>query len=61
VEARSTIPVYDHTAVATIFHPLLALIASAADRQLARHVEFLKEENKIPPEPSAQPGAYEAR
>jgi len=30
-----------------IFHPLLALIASAADRQLARYVEFLKEENKI--------------
>ena len=27
-----------------IFHPLLALIASAADRQLARYVEFLKEE-----------------
>jgi len=30
-----------------IFHPLLALIASAADRQLARYVEFLNEENKI--------------
>jgi putative transposase len=30
-----------------IFHPLLALIASAADRQLARYVEFMKAENKI--------------
>jgi len=47
VEGRFTIPVYDHTSVAKIFHPLLALIASAADRQLARYVEFLKEENKI--------------
>ena len=31
----------------SIFHPLLALIASATDRELAKHVEFLKEENKI--------------
>ncbi len=30
-----------------IFHPLLALIASVTDRQLARYVEFLKEENEI--------------
>ncbi len=30
-----------------IFHPLLALIASATDRELARYVEYLKEENKI--------------
>ncbi|WP_437186745.1 integrase core domain-containing protein [Planctomicrobium sp. SH668] len=30
-----------------IFHPLLALIASVTDRELARYVEFLKEENKI--------------
>jgi putative transposase len=30
-----------------IFHSLLALIASTADRQLARYVEFLKAENKI--------------
>ena len=30
-----------------IFHPLLALIASVTDRQPARYVEFLKEENKI--------------
>ena len=30
-----------------IFHPLLALIASATDRELAKYVEFLKEENKI--------------
>lgn len=30
-----------------IFHPLLALIASATDKELARYVEFLKEENTI--------------
>ncbi len=30
-----------------IFHPLLALIASATDRELAKYVQFLKEENKI--------------
>lgn len=47
VEGRCTLPGYDHTAAMKIFHPLLALIASAADRQLAWYVEFLKEENKI--------------
>lgn len=30
-----------------LWHPLLALIASATDKELARYVEFLKEENKI--------------
>lgn len=30
-----------------IFHPLLALIASGTDRELAKYVQFLKEENKI--------------
>ena len=30
-----------------IWHPLLALIASGTDKELARYVEFLKEENKI--------------
>ena len=30
-----------------IFHPLLALIASATDRELAKYVEYLKKENKI--------------
>ena len=30
-----------------LFHPLLALIASASDKALARYVEYLKEENKI--------------
>jgi putative transposase len=30
-----------------IFHPLLALIASATDRELAKYIQFLKEENKI--------------
>ncbi|MBI1346272.1 DDE-type integrase/transposase/recombinase [bacterium] len=33
--------------MAKIFHPLLALIASCTDRELAKHVQFLKEENKI--------------
>jgi len=33
--------------VAKIFHPLLTLIASATDRELAKYVQFLKEENKI--------------
>lgn len=33
--------------ITKIWHPLLALIASATDRELARYVEFLKEENKI--------------
>ena len=32
---------------AKIFHPLLALIASATNSELARYVEFLKEENRI--------------
>jgi putative transposase len=30
-----------------IFHPLLALIASATDKELAKYIQFLKEENKI--------------
>ena len=30
-----------------VFPPLLALIASATDRELAKYVEYLKEENKI--------------
>ena len=30
-----------------IFHPLLALIASATNNELAKYVEYLKEENKI--------------
>jgi putative transposase len=33
--------------MAKIFHPLLALIASGTDRELAKYVEFLKGENKI--------------
>ncbi len=32
---------------AKIFHPLLALIASATNNELARYIEFLKAENKI--------------
>jgi putative transposase len=30
-----------------IFHPLLSLIASATNNELAKYVEYLKEENKI--------------
>ncbi len=30
-----------------LFHPLLALIASASDRALAKHFRYLKEENRI--------------
>ena len=30
---------------AKIFHPLLALIASATSNELAKYIEFLKEEN----------------
>lgn len=37
----------EHTAVSKIFHPLLALVASATDSELAKYVEYLKEENKI--------------
>jgi putative transposase len=32
---------------AKFFHPLLAMIASATDRELAKQVQYLKEENKI--------------
>ena len=30
-----------------VFHPFLAIIASSADRELARYIEYLQEENKI--------------
>jgi hypothetical protein len=30
-----------------IFHPLLALIASASDSELAKYVEYLKHENRL--------------
>ena len=30
-----------------IFHPLLAMIASASQNELAKYVEYLKHENKI--------------
>ena len=33
--------------MAKLFHPLLTLIASGTDRELAKYVQFLKEENKI--------------
>lgn len=33
--------------MARFFHPLLALIASATDRELAKYVEYLKHENQI--------------
>ena len=41
------ITTYDDTAMNKIYHPLLALIASATDRELAKYVEYLKHENKI--------------
>ena len=37
----------DDTPMNKIFHPLLALIASSTDRELAKCVEYLKHENKI--------------
>jgi hypothetical protein len=46
-ETRSQIRDCDITVTAKIFHPLLALIASATDKELAKYVEFLKEENRI--------------
>ena len=30
-----------------LFHPLLALIASATNNKLAKYVDYLKHENKI--------------
>jgi hypothetical protein len=33
--------------MAKLFHPLLALIASATDRELSKYVRYLKEENRI--------------
>ena len=33
--------------ITKIYHPLLALIASATNSELAKYVEYLKEENKI--------------
>lgn len=37
----------DNSVTAKIFHPLLALIASATDSELAKYVEYMKEENRI--------------
>ena len=37
----------DDIKMPAVFHPLLALIASATDRELAKYVEYLKEEIKI--------------
>ena len=33
--------------MSNLFHPLLTLIATATDRPLAHHLEYLKEENRI--------------
>ena len=41
------IDAYDDSKMSKIFHPLLALIASATDNELAQYVEYFKEENKI--------------
>ena len=37
----------EHTAMNRIYHPLLALIASATESELAKYVEYLKAENRI--------------
>ena len=44
---RTQIRDCDNSVTEKIFHPLLALIASATDNELAKYVQFLKEENKI--------------
>lgn len=44
---RSNITTSNDTPMTKIFHPLLALIASATDKELAKYVEYLKHENKI--------------
>lgn len=44
---RSHIRDCEITVTAKIFHPLLALIASATESELAKYVEYLKEENRI--------------
>ena len=44
---RSNITTSDDTPMPKIFHPLLALIASATDKELAKYVEYLKHENKL--------------
>jgi len=41
------VTIYDDTTMTALIHPLLALIASATNSQLAKYVEFLKGENKI--------------
>jgi len=40
-------PESDNTTMTKIFHPLLALIASGTDRELAKYVEFLKAMNLL--------------
>ena len=42
-----SIGTYENTQMTKLFHPLLALITSSTDKELARYIEFLKEENKI--------------
>ena len=44
---HSRITTSDDTKMNRVYHPLLALIASATDRELAKYVEYLKHENKI--------------
>ena len=38
---------YDNSMITKIYHPLLALIASATNSELAKYVEYVKAENKI--------------
>ena len=38
---------YEDNGVSKFVHPLLALIASATDSELAKYVEYLKRENEV--------------
>ena len=39
----------DNSVAVKIFHPVLSLIASDCNNELAKNVEFMNEENKILP------------
>lgn len=38
---------YENTSMSKFYHPLLALIASATESELAKYVEYLKRENQV--------------
>ena len=37
----------ESTPMATVLHPLLMLLAQATEKELVRHIEYLKGENQI--------------